>query len=332
MNVLISMALAVLIWSLYPLAAVDGLNDMNGFELIFATSLVSSIAATMFFFAYFTKTKRRVIYAKHKEIFKTSYISIIGAGLTGLLCHTLFFVALSMSHKGGVSLIYESWPIIAVIATPFLMKKQWNDVGLKEFLMGIIALIGVIIIVVSNEEVQLPFADTKDLNSKTDYVSILGYVVALIGAYACALGVVLKGVASNKFEGTTDKIGLTLIGEIYSRLIAFAILLLSMPFLYNYIDLNNIDWIPAIYIGLVVMAIGGTLYTYALINTDRPTIHVMYYFVPIFAVFWLWVAGETKINAGLFIGGALIVAANVYLYFAGRKAKVTSPYDAESYK
>ena len=97
-----------------------------------------------------------------------------------------------MSHEGGVSLIYESWPIIAVIATPFLIKKTWKAVGFKEFFACFLALVGMAFIILSNEDIDFSFAKNNNLHEEQDYFSLLGYVLALIGAYACGICVVFK--------------------------------------------------------------------------------------------------------------------------------------------
>ena len=323
MPVLISMSLAVLIWSLYPLAAVDGLKEMSGFELIAVSSMISCVTIVIFFFIYFKKAERKGIYGLHKEIFKSSYISIIGSGATHILCHSLFFIALSMSDKGGVSLIYECWPIIAVIATPFLIKKEWAAVGFKEFAVGLVALLGVVIIILSNKDVDITLLQSKDLTEETDYIALLGYIVAFIGAYACAMNVVLKGVVSDKFKGGADKMGVTIISELYCRVIGFALILLIYPFFSQYFSFDNIDWLASTYIGFVVMVLGGALYTYALTNTNKPTIHILYYFAPVIAVMWLWLANETIVSLGLFIGGGIVVICNIYLAYVGGKSELS---------
>ena len=129
----------------------------------------------------------------------------------------------------------------------------------------------------------------------------------------------LKGVVAEYYGGAQHSIGTTIVSEFYSRVISFAIILIGCLFLQDYIDYSNINWGNSLFITACVI-VGGVFYTYALINTDQPTIHIMYYFVPLFAVIILWLAGETTINSGLFIGGSMIVLCNLYLYFAGRKA------------
>jgi drug/metabolite transporter (DMT)-like permease len=88
------------------------------------------------------------------------------------------------------------------------------------------------------------------------------------------------------------------------------------------IDQSNINWGISIFIGFVVFVLGGAFYTYALLLSTSPTIHVLNYFVPVLAVIWLWIAGETTVNGGLVVGGVIVTLCNIYLVYAGRRAKL----------
>ena len=321
MPVLISMSIAVLIWSLYPLAASIGLQTMTSLEMILTVYFSSGTGALLMGGYYLWKSGLlKQSLDIRRELPKQAYMSIIVSGVAGVLCHGFFIVSLSMANKGGVSLLYESWPVIAVVATPFLMKKTWKEVSLKEFMISLIALAGVAIIILSDDEVDFNFMGTKNPNEAIDYTVIGGYILAFAGGYMCAILVVTKGVFSEHFGSLNDTFGASMISEIFSRLISM--FLMFIAFLYFGQDLNfaNINWMASFYVGFVVFVVGGALYTFALLNTDRPTIHILYYLVPVFAVIWLWIAGEASINAGIFIGGGIILIANVYLVIAGRKA------------
>jgi len=321
MPVFLSMACAVLIWASYPYAAVLALNNMTGLELIFITTVISSFCISLVSFLYFVKRRKlRTVIMNHKKLPRSAWFAILISGITHLVCNGFFFLALSMSHKAGVSLVYESWPIIAVIATPFFIRRQWKEVGLTEFIMSLVALGGVIVVVLSNQQIQLPAITSNNLSIETDYIGLLGYVLAFLGGYACALNAIFKAVTAENFRQLHHKDGAIIMSEFYSRVIALIIAILLLPFYSEHINLSEVNWIPSFYIGFIVLLMGGFFYTYALINTDRPTIHILYYFVPLIAVFILWFFGESDVNPGLLIGGGMIIAANIYLYFSGRKA------------
>ncbi len=325
MSVYLPMLLAALIWSLYPLAATLGLQTMSSIQMIMVVYFFSGFGALImgFLYLWYKKAIGRAIKIQ-KTLHLNDYLTILISGTAGVLCHTFFIVSLTMADKGGVSLLYESWPIIAVVATPFLIKKQWKEVSLKEFVISFIALIGVAIIIFSDKEINIGFNKTTLLTDSIDYQALGGYILAFAGGYMCAVLVVTKGVYAEKFSALGDSFGATMISEIFSRSISLIWMLIGFYFLKEQMDFETVNWASTFYIGFIVFVVGGALYTYGLLKSETPTIHIVYYLVPVLAVVWLWLARETEINAGLFIGGFIVLSCNAYLFHAGRKAEFSS--------
>ncbi len=254
-----------------------------------------------------------------KNLPQNAYLTILVSGIAGVMCHAAFIIALTMANKGGVSLIYESWPIIAVVATPFMMKRQWKEVNLREFMVSLVALMGVAIIILSDKAVSLGLEDHTV--KETDYYSLGGYILAFAGAYLCAIHVVTKGVFSEYFKEMNDDFGSTFISEAISRMLSLVFMVAGLSFFSHNVSFIDINWFSTFFIGFIVFVVGGALYTYSLLNAKSPTVHILYYFVPVFAVVWLWVMREAEINAGLFIGGAIVLACNVYLFYTSQKVE-----------
>ena len=312
------MSLAVLIWSLYPLAASVGLQTMSSLDMILIVYFFSGFGAIFITLFYLWKNKlfKQAINIQ-KELSFNAYIPIVISGVAGILSHAFFIISLTLANKAGVSLLFESWPIIAVIATPMLMKKRWKEVSGKEFLIGVVALMGVAIIILTDDNLQFT---SDSITSSFDYYSLGGYILAFAGAYMTAVLAVTRGTYSEFFKPLKDDIAASLISELFSRTISMFFISIVFIYLKDDLYVPNIDWGITAFIGLIIFVGGGALYTFALLKTNRPTIHIMYYFVPVLAVIWLWIAGESEINAGLFIGGAIIVVCNLYLFIAGRNA------------
>jgi len=328
MHATLIMGLSVLIWSFYPLAAAKGLQTMNGLELVVVSNFIAAIGAVILTSLYLGRKKQLPAAINvHKNLDKRGIKMILASTVTSLACNGLFFTAMTMAHKGGVSIIYEMWPIMALIATPFIMRKKWKAVGLPEFLISLLSLIGIGIIIASSENIPLPFF-TQNTDISVDYLAMLGYVVAFIGAYTCALSVVFKGAVGELFDPLKDNMASSLICESYTRVLGVILSALAYFFYADIFDVSAINWGASLFIGIVVMIAGGGLYTLSLLLTDRPTIHILYYFVPVLAVIWLWLGGQTTVNAGLFIGGFIILAANIYLALAARKAPVSKGIEA----
>ncbi len=320
MSVIISMALAVLIWSLYPLAAAMGLKDMGSLEMILIVYFFSGFGALLMGGYYLFKEKKiGQAIAIQKSLKTNAYITAFVSGLSGILCHSFFIISLTLADKGGVSLLYESWPVIAVIATPFLMQKAWKEVSFKEFMISIVALVGVAIIILSDKSINSNFEEFN--------MAVLGgYILAFAGGYMCAILVVTKARYAEHFQSMNDDVATTMISEIVSRIISMLLILVTFVILQENLDWANINWWASFYIGFVVFVVGGALYTFGILKSTRPTIHIIYYFVPILAVFWLYFAGETSMNWGILLGGVIIVVCNIYLAIASRKAKMSKAY------
>ena len=324
MPVFISMGLVILLFSLYPLVASIGLQTMSSLDMILIVYFFSGFGSILVGFFYLWKKKllKQVINIQ-KELSFSAYIPAFVCGVSGVLSHAFFIISLSLANKAGVSLLYESWPIIAVIATPMLMKKAWKEVSLKEVLMSLIALIGVAIIILTDANIDFKGSSVDGLNNadNDDYSVLGGYILAFAAAYMTAVLVVTRGTYSENFKSLDDDIASSLVSEIFGRTISMFFMSLAFVYLKDDFYMADVNWAATFFIGFVVFVVGGVLYTYSLLKTDRPTIHIMYYFVPVLAVIWLWVFDESTINSGLLVGGAIILAANIYLVIAGRKAE-----------
>jgi drug/metabolite transporter (DMT)-like permease len=293
--------------------------------MILIVYLVAGIGATGLALLYLAQRKllSKAI-AIQKTLTKRAYVIILASGVVGVLCHAFFILALTLADKGGVSLLYESWPVLAVIATPFLMKKTWKEVSLTEFLVGIVALGGVAIIILSDPSVGFSLDRTRAPSEATDLSTLGGYTLAFAGAYMLALVVITKGMYAEYFTDLNDTFAATIYTEMLSRIICVFVVLGLFLFMDIRIDESSIHWSSVIFVGFIVFVLGGALYTHALLSSQSPTIHIINYFVPVLAVIWLWFAGETQVTAGLFIGGAIVTLANIYLVYAGRKAKLSN--------
>jgi len=318
MPVFLSIGLAIIFWSLYPLAASYGLESMNNWDIILSILVVAAISATAFTLIHLSRKNLLNQAIKIGEnLPKEAYIMALISGVTTVLVHTFFLWALYFAHKGGVTLLFESWPIIAVIATPFLMKRSWQSVSGKEIVVSFVALLGVGIVVLSDKSIDFNF-NQKYLADFVDYTVLGGYILALLGAYMSAISIVSQAALAEYFHDLKDDFSASIVVQIPVRLIS---VILALGLFIALRDLSEpivISWLPVICIGFFTLTLGASLYSYSLLRTSSPTMHILYYFVPILAIIWLWLAGQTTLNIGLAIGGAIITLCNIYLSYAGR--------------
>lgn len=324
MQTYISMGLSVLIWSLYPLIAGIALTTMGSIELTLIVLIVASIGSLVIATLYLgARRSLSNVVALHKKLTPHAFAIITISGVSGVLCHAFLYFALNLSHNGAVALLYDAWPIIAVVAAPFLMKKIWKNVGLKEFIAALIALTGVGFIAFADNDISIDISSNM-ISTRIDYSAIGGLILAFAGGYMVAMVGVTQGVFAEYFKDLNDDLGATLIAQVWGRAISVVLgTILYIVFAEEQIS-TDIQWMPVLFIGIIVFVFGGASYTYALLKASTPTISVAYYFVPVLAVLWLWMAGMTEINIYLIIGGLIILCANIYLFVAGRKAKFSS--------
>ena len=329
MSVFLSMSLSVLIWSLYPLAAAIGLREMGNAQMM-------PMMVIVYFFAGFGALILSALYLSQRRLLSQAiqiqkqltlypYILIMISGVAGVLAHCFFILALTLANKGGVSLLLESWPIIAVVATPFLMKKTWKEVSFKEFLISLVALGGVCIVILSDQEINWGRNSSGLLEDKMSLSTLGGYILAFAGGYMIAVIAVTQAAYAEYFQEIKDDFGTTLIAQCLGRMISLFLILIIFAFLPYKIDLNTVHWGATAFIGIGVFIFGGALYNLSILRSESPTIHIMYYFVPLLAVIWLYFSGETKLNWGIAIGGLIIIACNIYLVLASKRARYSEP-------
>ena len=318
MSAYFSMFLAVVLWSLYPLATSEALKTMQSWDLIIAVLTAAYIGSLIITIPYLKSKKILVKAIKiQRNLPPRAYTMLALSGISGVLCNSFFFWALNLAHKGGVALLFEAWPIIAVIVSPILMRKIWKDVSLKEFSIAFIALIGVATIILSDKEISFKLL-SNDLSQSVDYSVIGGYILAFAGGYMVAINAVSQAAYSEFFAELKNDFGATLVNQVMGRGVSLIFAFILYMVFANDVAPFVIDWPPVIFIGFGILVLGTSFYTYGLLKSDRPTIHILYYFVPLLAVIWLWIAGETTISFGLAIGGAIILGSNLYLTYANR--------------
>jgi len=322
MPIMFSMSVAVLLWSLYPLAAAFGMEDMSNWDIILFILLFSTLGSLIISIVSLIITKKTKDFIHiQKNMPLNGYITMLISGISGFTIHVFFIWALDTANKGGVALLLEAWPAIAIIITPYLMKKKWKPLTLKEFGVSMIALLGVAVIVFSDKDVSLNFFD-QSLDSDFDYKVLIGYIMAFAGAYLAAFMIVLQAALSEYYQGLKNDFTACILNQTLSRGISFICALATYFIIGEQFNIENISWIPLLVIGFGIMSLGTTLHIYTLLKSNRVTVHILYYFVPVFAVIWLWLAGQTNINAGLIVGGTIITLSNIYLAYLAHDKKL----------
>ncbi len=324
MTAVSAMFLSVFFFSLYPLLASYGLenNDPVLFVMLahFFCAVVSFLIGRTLFHRHFaTLPKKRTAKqtADFAEIFfvgSKTWFYVFATGAAAAVAHSCFMLALLKTSKIGATIIYETWPILAIWITPFLVAKAWEKVRRSDYIFGLLALVGVaFIIAAENREALLQF----DLKAafEADPQRMQGYLLAFIGSLGIAVSTVMRAGVSQHFTQKYDGNVLLSAGisSGLTRMAALPFFVLIFLFFQSHglagFVLNDI--LLAVLVGIVVYTFGSLAYTYSFLNSKSPNIQVMYYIAPVLSIIWLQLSGFSQINDFIVIGTVFVLTANL---------------------
>jgi drug/metabolite transporter (DMT)-like permease len=322
MNAVTLMLGAAFLWSLYPaLIAISG-EKIGAPLFVIIIHLSCGVSAGLFAFLSI-KQKSTVwhnlkYYTKSLSMDEWLYLSLIGLSTT--LYNFCFFYAMQMTSKVGAAIVIELWPLFAMFLAPLFIKKTWNKLGGRDYLIGFIGIIGVVI-------VSYDASGAKSLSSlfgNGGAESITGILLALIGGVFVAISIVLSSEVGNRIskhvlQEEKPTIKCAAIAEVARRLVALPP---SLLLLWAFKD--DLSWTTnGIYIsaltGVIVFTMGSLLMRVALLNAKSSNINMLYYISPILSVVWLSLLGLGQLSMGVMLGGALVVIANILIVDRNKK-------------
>ena len=322
MNAIHLMLGASFLWSLYPaLIAISG-EKIGAPLFVIIIHLSCGISAGLF--AWMTIKQKPAVWHNLKYYTKTlefdAWLYLLLIGLATTLYNFCFFYAMQMTSKVGAAIIIELWPLFAMFLAPLFISKTWNKLGLRDYLIGGIGIVGVVVVSydASGAESFLSLFG----NGGTE--SITGILLALIGGLFVAVSIVLSSEVGNRISKhilQEDKptVKCAAIAEVVRRLVA-----LPPSFLLLWAFKDDLAWtVNGIYVsvatGIVVFTIGSLLMRVALLNAKSSNINMLYYISPVLAVLWLCLLGIGELSGGIVLGGALVIIANILIIDKNRK-------------
>lgn len=320
MKVFISMSVAVIFYSLYPYFATRGEETPDPYTTTLVIQAVAFLSASLIVLISLASQKKfKVCIETHKNLDSNAWLNILVAGACSAFLNLFFILALDMAHKGGVSVIVEGWPILAVFMTPFMVNKVWDPIDKKDISFGIIALAGVCLIVFSDQSLYAESTTAHKSLFGMDTTTFFGYVFALLASYMTAIHSLTKANYSLAVQNIKNSMTEVMLSEMFSRGIG-TFIMLAVVFILGKQD----NWSDAVFttgflIGFFVILVAGSSYTYAIMKARSPNVHIFYYMIPVLAVVWLYIAGLTEITPLLISGGLLVVLSNVIIFAKNRK-------------
>ncbi len=320
MKVFISMSVAVLFYSLYPIFATMQEKEPDPYITTLVIQSVAFLSAGFFVLLYLTRKKKlQACIELHKQLDPNVWLNILIAGACSAFLNLFFILALAMANKGGVSVIVEGWPILAVFMTPFMVNKVWDPIDKKDIFFGLIALIGVGLIVFSDKSLYPTDEEGAQTLFGLDSTTFLGYVFALLASYLTAVHSLTKANYSLALKDIKNSTTEVLLGEMLSRGLGTFIMIIVVFALGKQGNWSEEAITTGFLIGFFVILLAGASYTYAIMKARSPNVHIFYYMIPVLAVLWLYLAGLTEISTLLVFGGLLVVFSNIIIFFKNRK-------------
>lgn len=321
MKVLIAVICGTFLWSIYPLIASFALESMTALSFVLAMQVTAAFVSTIAAIAILIRQKKVATYRTAlREMDGGAWLNILVSGASSAFNHVLFVIAMGLAHQGGVALIYDSWPIMAAFMAPFLLQRQWEDLTFRDFFLGIMACIGLGFIVFSDDNINLR-SFFGDHGASFDYMSLLGYVLAALGGYMVALNLLTKTAITLQFSALRNSTLEIMISEAWARSIGAVLLYLTIWGMGETLSFTPEGLKLAVFGAVGILIAGGGFQTYSMMKARNPNVSIFYYLVPVLAVVWLVVAGQTSVTALFFIGGALVLLSNVLLLWEGQKTR-----------
>ncbi len=289
----IYMMLSVLSWSLFPLMSAWGIQQLGIFDFILGTYVVGFLASALAFNMLPAKQKANL--PKISKMNGTVFSEIFAGCLSVLLSFGCLLASFAYVSKAASVFTFEAWPVMGIYLAPILIKKGWDRISRRDLLFSLLALIGIAFLLLPER-------------AAASYHVLL----PLVGGLLMAIASVMKSRVSHDLENKSHPIGSLLkIQMLFSGGVA----LLSIPFVLFLPDKHCIftagNIMAILFTGIAIHTLGNVSYTMGILRSAKANIMVLWCLMPVFAVFWLWMAGQADIPASIALGAIFIITASL---------------------
>lgn len=299
---------AVAFWSLKPIF-ITIVGDRGGFGVVYvasaAISLVVSAAAVVFL--------RRDAHA----LLRAGNLARYGAGqaaASGLflaLWYYGFYRALYTAPKADATIIAFTWPLIAVIATPFLARTPIRKLSRMQWLMVLASFAGAVAIAVSDSGDHAPAGSSS-----------AGIVWAFAAALGSGLYLPFALNATGAFEGVLgSKPKATFFAVSIANATALVAVLAGLAGTGHALHFESFDLTAVAIcalIGVGTYLVAELAWTWAFRENRSLALSSLPYLSPAVSVVLLLLLFSEPVRPVAAVGLAVIVAANLGVHVTGR--------------
>lgn len=329
---IVFMLISIILYSLFPLVGVFGTIGVPAFAFAGLSHLLSaiiSIAGALWLSRQLSGYDLTTL----MNDFRHDTIALRQAILSGVinyLSHACLFASFAYISKASATMMFEAWPVLAVIFLVTLSRDNKANpspktaLNLRFYGLSLMAFIGVILMMfddlrhLSEDGMLTGFMNAREIHIGL----ILALLSALFMAYSVALGRNTRVFVEQQYgqhAGKRHELNRALIASSATKIfgsLGFALTLPFMPSLLPAISTMDIQsWGWVIFNGVVIVTLGSLAYREALARTQKVEVAILWYTTPIFALGWLWLANVEHFTPTMLVGAAIIIVANVLLQF-----------------
>lgn len=292
----IYMMFSVLSWSLFPLMSVWGIQQLSVFDYILWTYAVGFVTSGLFFCMLPKQQKDHL--PKLAKVDRKIFAEVFVACLCAILSFGCLLKSFSYLPRASATIAFEIWLIMAIFAAPLLAKKGWEKISHRDFLFSLLAVAGAGFLLI-------PEAQSVPLHR---------LLLPLAGGVFMTIASAIKPRVAHKLENKSYPIA-----SLFKIQVLFSgvTVLLSIPIALLWPDKHSVytaeNLMIILFTGVVIHTLGNILYTLGMLRSEKGNILVLWCLKPIFAVLWLWLAGQTEITEHILLGAIFIVTASMMI-------------------
>lgn len=289
----LSMSIAALLWSTFPLAVASGVTSYNYAALYCLGIGISSLAHYGYLrwrgidpLAVLRRNPRTVL----------AWGGSAAASIT--LASFLYYYAMTADDKIESAVLLELWPVASMMFGWLLIRRMsWQQMPAYAWPCAALAFLGSALLVV-------------DRTGVAEGLSLDRYnVLAFFGALFYGLSGNMQAVLGERFDGH-DEFDKTALSRFFADTGSFGLAVVATPFLSITPDLDRGFLLSALYLGIVIYSLSAFFFNHALRTASSPSINLLFYFSPVIAVFWLGLSGYGDITRFALFGVTSILVAN----------------------
>ena len=273
-------ALCMLSWSFIPIVARLGQAELDNFQLLFWSNILSLTALSLLFILLNGFSNRVV---SKREIVRGLFLGSLGCSAYYLL----LYYGYANGNSIEVLLVQYSWPIQMVLLASLILKEP---LSLIKFFSVILGFLGIVIIITKGRLFDVQFSG-------------LGVgITVFLGAFCFAIFSVLS--KGSKMDGFFFTIVLFAGGTITS---IFALLLFSeiqLP--------NKQELLPVFCNGIFINGFSYLLWILALRKISAASAGVMIFVTPLLSTIWLITFFDEILYSAYIIGGGIVILSSFY--------------------